>query len=93
MNRLLTGWRPYVLAAVVIGFLFALILTLQQPGTRLSDSARQEIEQANCGQLRDMAENTVLRLDRDSTSDETLRAIEYENAAQDRMDELGCFDR
>ena len=46
----------------------------------------------NCGQLRDIAENRVMHLDPDATDEELLQAIEGENAARERMDELSCFE-
>jgi hypothetical protein len=86
-----TGWLiAGALAAAVAEFL-VLQLTVFSSGRSTDPEVLQRIEDANCGQLRDIADNSVLDLGPGASDEETLQAIEYEQAAEDRMKELDCF--
>jgi hypothetical protein len=80
----------------VIAVLFALggaygYYQLHRNDDRFGDPAvLEQIEHANCGELREWSD-AVLRVD-PNDKEAFDNAVGYSNAANDRMDELHCFD-
>jgi hypothetical protein len=90
VNKLLIGWRPYVIAAVVIALLLAVYLIAQSRNDRFGDSSTldQIKSSTDCDELQQWAD-AVLATDPDSGR-AFDQAVGYSNAANDRMKEIGC---
>jgi hypothetical protein len=55
-------------------------------------SGADDLSSLTCGELRDIAENTLLSLSPNAGPREVREALENEDRARARMDELGCFE-
>lgn len=90
--NLLTGWRPYVIAAVVICALLVLFLAVNASyeRDRFGDPAvlEQIRSSTDCEELKGW-EDDFLTVDPDREASYN-KAVGYSNAASDRMDEIGC---
>jgi hypothetical protein len=90
--KLLSGWRPYVIAFVLIGALLALYFAVRSSNDRFGDP--DEIEQikssTDCGELQRISDQALNDM-ADHRSDRSFdQAVGYSNAASDRMKQLNC---
>lgn len=92
MNKLLVGWRPYVIAVVVLGAIAVAVFygTLHRNDDRFGDpSTLSQIKSStDCDALRDWSD-AVLTADPDD-NEAFDKAVGYSNAANDRMKQIGC---
>jgi anti-sigma-K factor RskA len=90
VNKLLIGWRPYVIAAVAICALAVLYFTMRAQDDRFGDPAvlEQIKTSTDCDELRTWSDAVLVA---DSQDDAAFdKAVGYSNAANDRMKELNC---
>lgn len=93
MNKLLVGWRPYVIAAVVLCALAVAVFAfvVNRHDDRFGDQAELDrINSMNCGELQQEADKALQVMASNPSDEEFDRAVGYSNAANDRMAELGC---
>ena len=80
--------------ALVVGVV-VLVIALNRPDDRFGDpEVLEQIEDANCGELREWSDEFLrVAADPDHTDEELNRAVRYSNVADERMAELDCFEK
>lgn len=88
-----TGWLVAGALAVAVAIFLALQFARSHDDRFGDPAVLDQIENSNCGELRQWSEEDLRVLaDPDHTDEELDQALGYANAANDRMEELGCFE-